>query len=171
MLRWDRMGRGAHSAPPLLSAGDPVGLVSCHIPLWRCANQDLYLPLTSEDSEARGPCVPSAARAWERGSAHSQPCCPRALSRDVQRAGSAGPVLLTQHICPSVPALCCLCCLTTPSLSPFCPPTPHSLCVGLLVPTLPPGDAGTPGGPPGVGAVHLTRPQESPAGWEGCPLW
>lgn len=59
-----------------------------------------------------------AARAWERGSAHSQPCCTRALSRDVQRAGSAAPILLTQQVCPSVPAPCCLCWLTTPSLRP-----------------------------------------------------
>lgn len=80
-----------------------------------------------------------------------RPHCTRALSRDVQGAGSAGLILLTQQACPCVPAQSCPAGSRLPAPGLMCPPTLHSLPVGLLVPTLPPGDAGAPGSPQGQG--------------------
>lgn len=117
--------------------------VSCLILVWRVCGPGFLPALTSEAPEAQrssgsrtGP--PSA-------SLHQSPVtgCPG--------AGSAGLILLTQQACPCVPAQSCPAGSQLPAPGLMCPPTLHSLPVGLLVPTLPPGDAAAPDSPQGQG--------------------
>lgn len=149
VLRWDRMGRGAQPVHPHSShwspwqPGDPLGArpgpscPSCILSHLTMEGVRARIPTCLDQ---RGPWGPEVL--WEQDWAHPRLCCTRALSRDVQGAGSAGLVLLTQQACPCVPAQACPAGSRLPAPGLVCPPTLHSLHVGLLVPTLPPGALG-----------------------------